>query len=215
MMGDRNYREIIRNAVESIGRELEIQIDADDIKTIHLNEAVRCLRRSYFDRVEPEKAMQSGFSGLLAGLLRKLHYGVESKDFEMDEIRLRCQADMILDEAIILFRSAAGTPNAPNAEDLLYLNACMWAYDKTEGIVVYITGDRRESSFSLTRNKKMFEETARRVRVLHDLLEDKKAPILEPSPECAECQYYHRCYTKEKIAKPVSIMSLVGMGREK
>jgi len=215
MMGDRNYREIIRNAVDSIGRELEIQIDVDDIKTVHLNEAVHCLRRSYFDRVEPEKAAHGGFSELIAGLLRKLHYGVESKDFEMDEIKLRCQADMILDESIILFRSASDTPSAPNAEDLLYLNACMWAYDKTEGIIVYITGDRRESSFSLTRNKKMFEETSRRVRVLHDLLQDKKAPILEPSAECAGCQYYSRCYTKEKIAKPISIMSLVGMGGEK
>ena len=45
----------------------------------------------------------------------------------------------------------------------------------------------------------MFEETARRVRVLHDLLVEKKTPILEPSSECSTCQYYQRCYTKQKI----------------
>ena len=45
MMGDRDLRSIIKNVVDSIGRELEIQIDAKNIKTIHLKEVVQCLRR--------------------------------------------------------------------------------------------------------------------------------------------------------------------------
>ena len=68
---------------------------------------------------------------------------------------------------------------------MLYLNACLWMYEKTDGIIVYITNNKQESSFSLTKNKLMFEETARRVRVLHDLLVEKKTPILEPSSECS------------------------------
>ena len=215
MMGDRNYRDLIQNAVDSIGKELDIQIDAEDIKTVHLAEAVQCMRRSYYDRVEPQHTGRGGFNELLAGMLRKLHYGVEAKDFAIDDIKLRGQADMMVDDAIILFRSATAPPKNPNAGDLLYLNACMWIYGKLDGIIIYITGDRQEASFSLTRNRKMFEETVRRVRVLHNLLEDKKTPILEPSEDCASCPYYSKCYIREKVGKSISLMSLMGMDKEK
>ncbi len=81
---------------------------------------------------------------------------------------------MIVDDAILLFRSATEELENPHASDVLYLNACMWIYDKEDGMVVYITGDRKESTFSLTRNKKMFEDTIRRVRVLNNLLKEQK-----------------------------------------
>jgi CRISPR-associated exonuclease Cas4 len=45
MMGDRDYRSIIQNAIGSIGKELEIEINSKDIQTIHLKEVVQCLRR--------------------------------------------------------------------------------------------------------------------------------------------------------------------------
>ena len=215
MMGDRNYQKLIKDAINSIGRELDIEIDADDINMIHLSEAVQCLRRSYFDRIEPEEEKGEKFNDLVSGLLRKMNYGAETKDFEMDGIKLRCRADMMLDDAIILFRSASKPPQNPSARDLLYLNACMWAYGAMDGILVYITSDRQEVSFSLTKNKKMFEQTARRVRVLHNLLGEKKAPILEPSGDCTSCQYYGKCYVKERIGRPISLMSMMGFDREK
>jgi CRISPR-associated exonuclease Cas4 len=55
MMGDRDYRTTIKNAIDSIGRELEIEIDSDDFKTINLIEVVRCMRRSYYDRTDPKE----------------------------------------------------------------------------------------------------------------------------------------------------------------
>ena len=51
MMGDRDFRSIVENALDSIGKELEIDIDSADIQTIHLHEVVKCLRRSYYDRI--------------------------------------------------------------------------------------------------------------------------------------------------------------------
>ena len=72
MMGDRDFRSIVKNAVDSIGRELEIEIDAKDIKTIHLKEVVHCLRRSYYDRIDSKEVERRGFNDLLSGLLRKL-----------------------------------------------------------------------------------------------------------------------------------------------
>ena len=213
MMGDRDFRAVIKNAVDSIGRELDVKIDAKDTGTIHLHEAVRCLRRSYYDRTDPEEARRTGFNELLSGLLQKYGYGSEPKDFAVgDGITLRGRADMSVDDAIMLFRSAEKPPGDPWAGDVLFLNACLWIYDRFDGVITYISGDRQEASFSITRNKRMFEEVIRRVRVLAELLAEQKVPILEPSTECGGCQYYHRCYMKEKVGRSFNIKELVGIG---
>ena len=214
MMGDRDYRSVIKNAIDSIGRELEIEIDAKNIQTIHLKEVVQCIRRSYYDRIDPKEVERRGFNDLLSGLLRKLQYGSDPKEFAIDDIRLRGQADMLVDDSIILFRPTHSTPESPLANDLLYLNACMWIYDKVDGMIVSISGDREESSFSLTRDKKMFEEIVRRVRVLNDLLKEQKTPILEPSMDCMDCQYYQRCYITKKNTKQVSLAEMLGMSKD-
>ncbi len=213
MMGDRDFRSIIQNALGSIGRELQLNIDSKDIQTIHLQEVVQCLRRSYFDRIEPVEIERRGFNELLSGLLRKLEYGSEPKEFEIEDIKLKGQTDMLVDDIVLLFRSAQGELENPLANDVLYLNACLWIYDKPEGIIVYISGDRKETTFSLTRNKKMFEEVIRRVRVLNNLLKEQKAPILEPSTECSDCQYFEKCFMKKKNSKHVDIGEMLGLGK--
>ena len=212
-MGDRDFRSIIQNALGSIGKELQLNIDSKNIQTIHLQEVVQCLRRSYFDRIEPVEIERRGFNELLSGLLRKLEYGSEPKEFEIDEIKLKGQTDMIVDDVIMLFRSAQNELENPLANDVLYLNACLWFYEKSEGVIVYISGDRKETTFSVTRNKKMFEEVIRRVRVLNNLLKEQKAPILEPSTECSECQYYEKCFMKKKNSKHVDIGDMLGLGK--
>ena len=211
MMGDRDYRNLIRGALDAIGKEVEIKIDVTDNNTIGIHEITGCIRRAYFNRVDPLDYHHQSFGELSAGLLHKLHYGTKKAEFDLGEIKLIGSADMIVDDAVILFRSADGSIENPLATDMLYLNACLWMYNKNDGIIVYITSDKHESSFSLTKNKFMFEETVRRVRVLHDLLVEKKTPILEPSLECSACQYYQRCYTKQKMGKSISIGSLMGM----
>ena len=213
-MGDRDYRNIIQNALRSIGKELEIEIEPKDIQTIHLQEVVQCLRRSYYDRIEPNEIERRGFNELLSGLLRKLEYGSEPKEFEIDDIKLKGQVDMLVDDSILLFRSTIEELENPLANDILYLNACMWIYDKSDGVIVYITGNRKETTFTLTRNKKMFEEIIRRVRVLHDLLKEQKTPILEPSSECSNCQYYERCFMKKKNTKQVSLLGILGADKD-
>ena len=79
MMGDRDFQTTIRGAIGSISKELEIDIDAKDIKTIHLKEAVQCLRRSYYDRMDPLDIEIRGFNELISGLLKKFQYGSEPK----------------------------------------------------------------------------------------------------------------------------------------
>ncbi len=214
-MGDRDFQSTVENAINSIGKELEINIDSADIQTIHLHEVVQCLRRSYYDRIDPQEVQRRGFSELLSGLLRKLQYGSDPKEFDIDDIRLKGQVDMLIDDSIFLFRGAATNElENPLANDVLYLNACMWIYDKADGIIVYISGDRKEISFSISRNKKMFEEVIRRVRVLNDLLKEQKTPILEPSTECSDCQYYERCFMKKKNAKQLDLAEILGFGKK-
>ena len=212
-MGDRDFRSIVENAINSIGKELEINIDSADIQTIHLHEVVQCLRRSYYDRVDPQEVQRKGFNELLSGLLRKLQYGSDPKEFDIEDIKLKGQVDMLIDDSIFLFRGATGELENPLANDVLYLNACMWIYDKPDGIIVYITGDKNETSFSISRNKNMFEEIIRRVRVLNDLLKEQKTPILEPSTECSECQYYEKCFMKKKNAKQLDLAEMLGFGK--
>jgi len=214
MMGDRDYRNIIKNAIDSIGRELEIEIDANDFKTINLLEVVQCLRRSYYDRTDSKEIDRRGFNDLLSGLLRKLEYGSEPKEFAIDDIKLKGQADMKVDDTIILFRPTQTIPESPHANDLLYLNACLWIYGKTDGMIIYITGDKEEFTFSLTRDKKMFEEVIRRVRVLSDLLIEQKTPILEPSINCLNCQYYQRCFISKKNSKQFDLAEILGLSKE-
>ena len=59
MMGDRDFRSIVENALDSIGKELEINIDSSNIQTIHLHEVVQCLRRSYYDRIDPQEIQRN------------------------------------------------------------------------------------------------------------------------------------------------------------
>ena len=214
-MGDRDYRSIIKNAVDSIGHELEIDIDADDFKSINLLEVVQCLRRSYYDRTDSKEIERRGFNDLLSGLLRKLEYGSEPKEFEIDDIKLKGQADMIVDDTIIIFRSTNTVPESPHSIDLLYLNACLWIYGKLDGMIVYITSEREEFTFSVARDKKMFEEVIRRVRVLSDLLNEQKTPILEPSLNCMDCQYYQRCFIIKRISKSFELAEMLGLSKEK
>jgi len=215
MMGDRDFRSIVENALDSIGKELEIDIDSSDIQTIHLHEVVQCLRRSYYDRIDPQEIQRKGFNDLLSGLLRKLQYGSDPKEFAVDDIKLKGQVDMLVDDSIFLFRGTTNELENPQANDILYLNACMWIYDKSDGIIVYITGDRKETTFSISRNKKMFEEVIRRVRVLNDLLKEQKTPILEPATECNDCQYFERCFMKKKNTKQLDLAEMLGFGNKK
>jgi len=214
MMGDRNYRQVIKNTIDSISREIEPQIDTKDNKTINLHEVVRCLRHSYYDRVDPIEPERTSFNNLVGGLLRKMNYGSKLGEYTIEDIKLKGQADMIVDDVVVIFRSTVSIPEAPLASDALYLNTCLWIFNKTEGIILYLSSNGEEASFSFTKDKKMFEETVRRVRVLNNLLGEKKVPILEPSEECSSCQYYERCYVKKKTSAPVRIQDIFGFAKE-
>jgi len=220
--GDRDYKQVVRDAIDSIGEDVSLKIDTKDINTIYLHEATKCLRRSFYDRMDPLDTAQTQFNKVLGGLFRKMKSNATTGKYDMDGgLVLKGEADMIKDDVILIFRSVDKFPENPMPVDMLYLNACMWLFEKIEGVIVYITPDGKEDSFVANRNQKMFEEVIRRTKVLHDLLEKNKAdpkakpPIIEPSLDCLDCQYYERCYIKKKTGKTITISSLFGkFGKE-
>ena len=215
-VGDRDYKQIVRDAIDSIGEDIEFKIDAKDNSTIYLQEAVKCLRRSFYDRTDPLETEQTQFNKVLGGLFRKMKSQATMGNYDMDGgLALQGQVDMIKDDVVMIFRSIDKFPENPMPVDILYVNACMWMFEKIEGVIVYITPDGKEDSFVTNRNQRMFEEVIRRTKVFHDLLNEKKVPIIEPSTDCQDCQYYERCYIRKKEGKTITISSLFGrFGKE-
>ena len=214
--GDRDYKQVVKDAFDSIDEVVSLKIDTKDTNTIYLHEATKCLRRSFYDRIDPLETEQTQFNKVLGGLFRKMKSNATVGKYDLDGgLTLKGQADMIKDDVVLLFRSIDKFPENPLAVDMLYLNACMWLFDKIEGIIVYITPDGKEDSFVTNRNQKMFEEVVRRTKIFHDLLEknnaDQKAkpPIIEPSLDCLDCQYYERCYIKKKTGRTITMGSLL------
>jgi CRISPR-associated exonuclease Cas4 len=215
MMGDRDYRTTISSAIDAIIKETESQpANPQDNKAISLHEVVRCMRRSYFDRFDRKDSENKMFGDLFGSLIRKLSYGSQIGEFAIEDIKLKGQADIIADDIVIILKMVSSPPETPFASDVLYLIACMWIFNKIDVVVVYISNDGKESSFSALRDKKMFEEIIRRVRVFSNLIGEKKTPILEPSSECSNCQYYERCYIKKQEGRQFSITDLFGMKKE-
>ena len=114
-MGDRDFRKVIQNSIESVGRELDYKFDKKDLKKIHANEVTGCLRRAYYDRTNEIEKDRTSFSDLIGGMFRQLEYGAQPKDFSLEDISLQAQADLIVDDLVMIFRSAGKHPESPNA----------------------------------------------------------------------------------------------------
>ena len=222
VVGDRDYKQIVREAIDSIGEDAQLKFDTKDPNIIYLHEATKCLRRSFYDRTEPLETEQTQFNKVLGGLFRKMKSKATIGTYKMDDdLALKGQVDMIEDDVVMIFRAVNRYPENPLPVDILFVNACMWMFDKIEGVVVYITPDGKEESFVTNKNQKMFEEVIRRTKVFHDLIERRntdpkaKPPIIEPSVDCLDCQYYERCYIRKKEGKQITISSLFGkFGKE-
>ena len=222
VVGDRDYKQIVREAIDSIGEDAQLKFDTKNPNIIYLHEATKCLRRSFYDRTEPLETEQTQFNKVLGGLFRKMKSQATIGKYEMDGgLALKGQVDMIEDDVVMIFRAVNRYPENPLPADILFVNACMWMFDKIEGVVVYITPDGKEESFVTNKNQKMFEEVIRRTKVFHDLIERRntdpkaKPPIIEPSMDCLDCQYYERCYIRKKEGKQITISSLFGkFGKE-
>ena len=65
MLGDRDFRTTIKSSIDAVGKELDYKIDMEDLGKIHASEVTRCLRRSFYDRLDPTEPELGRFCDLL------------------------------------------------------------------------------------------------------------------------------------------------------
>ena len=218
MLGDRNFRGMVEKAFDSLYEDLRVKVDRNNSDRIHALEASYCTRLAYYDRKDPiPPDNTSKISILISDGIRKA-LSNKKGEYKVDALTLEAQADMMIaNEFLVHFEIVPELPAIPHPRHLLYLNACLFALDKSDGFLIYMTAEGKTVEYAVTKNNRMFEEIVRRARVLSTLLKDNKVPIVEPSDLCLRCRYYSRCYAREKIKDESTdfLSELFGKGKQK
>lgn len=214
MLGDIDIRRMIEKTIDKIYDDFQ-NVDKRNPDRIHALEVSRCTRLSYYERKDPLRDDKTArMSILLKDSIRRTFNNIRG-EYKVDNLILEVNADMVINEEFILrFEVVANLPEIPHPRDLLYLNACLFAFNKSDGIIMYINLEGKTIGFSVTKNNRMFEEIIRRTRVLNTLLRESKVPIVEPSDLCLTCKYYQRCYYREKKTSNFSLETLLGLGKK-
>jgi CRISPR-associated exonuclease Cas4 len=200
MLGGRDIRNTIEKSLDKLHEDLSVKIDKKNPDRIHAVEASGCTRFAYYERKDPLPADNRSKISILLGAAMRHSLSNARGEYKVDSLSLEANADLIMaDEYVVRFEVVPALPEVPHPRDLLYLNACLFALNKDDGILIYITAEGKTVEFSVTKNNKMFEEVVRRARVLSTLLKDGKVPIVEPSELCLNCRYYERCYAKKQV----------------
>jgi CRISPR-associated exonuclease Cas4 len=205
MLGSRNLHQIIEDAIGDVYEKLSVKIDKTNSDRIHAIEASGCTRFAYYERKDslPSDNLVK-ISSLLGNGMRHSLSNIRG-EYKIDALTLEVNADMIIaNEFVVRFEIASTLPEVPNPQHMLYLNACLFAFDKAEGFLIYMNGEGKTVEFSVTKNNRMFEEIVRRARVLSTLLKENRVPIVEPSNICTTCKYFERCYARKKIKEETS-----------
>ncbi len=215
MLGDIDIRRMIEKTLDKIYDDFQ-DVDKRNPDRIHALEVSRCTRLSYYERKDPLPGDKTArMSVLLKDSIRRTFNNIRG-EYKVDNLILEVNADMVINEEFILrFEVVANLPEIPHPRDLLYLNACLFAFNKSDGIIMYINLEGKTIGFSVTKNNRMFEEIIRRTRVLNTLLRESKVPIVEPSDLCLTCKYYQRCYYREKKTSNFSLETLLGLGKKR
>ena len=214
MLGDIDIRRMIEKTIDKIYDDFQ-NVDKRNPDRIHALEVSRCTRLSYYERKDPLRDDETArMAILLKDSIRRTFNNIRG-EYKVDNLILEVNADMVINEEFILrFEVVANLPEIPHPRDLLYLNACLFAFNKSDGIIMYINLEGKTIGFSVTKNNRMFEEIIRRTRVLNTLLRESKVPIVEPSDLCLTCKYYQRCYYREKKTSNFSLETLLSLGKK-
>jgi CRISPR-associated exonuclease Cas4 len=216
MLGDRDIRRVLEKALDKIYEDTNQKIGKDNPDRINAIEASRCTRLSYYERKDSLPSDNTTrMSFLLMEGLRSSLNNVRG-EYKANNLILEVAADMIINnEIIVRFENVVNLPEIPHPRDLLYINACLFAFNKSEGIIIYISGEGKTIEFSVSKNNRMFEEILRRARVLSTLLKESKVPIVEPCDFCLNCKYYERCYSREMKNSSFSLENLLGLEKKR
>lgn len=216
MLGDRDVRKMIEKTFDKIYSNIEQISNKNDPDIIHVLEASHCTRLSYYERKDPVNTQDSvaKISILLKDGIRRSFSNIDG-EYKIDNLTIQATADTIIDDQFVVrFELVTKLPDVPHPRDLLYLNACLFVFNKIDGVLIYVTAEGKTLGFLITKNNRMFEEVIRRARILSTLLKEGKIPIIEPCDLCLSCKYYERCYYRERKISNFSLESLFGRGKK-
>jgi CRISPR-associated exonuclease Cas4 len=215
MLGERDVKKMIEKTFDKIYANIGQISSKNDPDIIHVLEASRCTRLSYYERKDPVSTQGSiaKISILLKDGIRRSFSNIDG-EYKVDNLTLHATADTIIDDQYVArFELVTKLPEVPHPRDLLYLNACLFVFNKNDGVLIYMTPDGQSLDFFVTKNNRMFEDVVRRARILSTLLKECKVPIIEPCDLCLSCKYYERCYYRERKIANFSLESLFGRGK--
>lgn len=215
MLGERDVKKMIEKTLDKIYTNIGQISSKNDPDIIHVLEASRCTRLSYYERKDPVSTQGSiaKISILLKDGIRRSFSNIDG-EYKVDNLTLHATADTIIDDQYVArFELVTKLPEVPHPRDLLYLNACLFVFNKNDGVLIYMTPDGQSLEFFVTKNNRMFEDVVRRARILSTLLKECKVPIIEPCDLCLSCKYYERCYYRERKIANFSLESLFGRGK--
>jgi CRISPR-associated exonuclease Cas4 len=217
MLGDRDIRKMLEKTFDKVYEDIRQTIDKDNPNRIHAFEASRCTRLSYYERKDSIPSDNITKMSLLLQDSIRHSFNSVSSEYKVDNLTLEATADAIINNEFILrFEIVTDLPEIPHPRDLLYLNACLFTFNKNEGILIYITSKGETVEFSISKSNRMFEAIIRRARILSTLLKEDKVPIVEPSEMCLKCKYYERCYsTEKKKASSFSLENIMGIEKRR
>jgi CRISPR-associated exonuclease Cas4 len=205
MLGGKNLREMIEDAIDDRYKNLSVKIDKANPDRIHAIEASGCTRFAYYERKDSLPSDNATKVSSLLGNGMRHSLSNARGEYKVDTLALEVNADMIIaNEYIVRFEIVSTLPEVPHPQHMLYLNACLFAFNKYEGFLIYMTAEGKTIEFSVTKNNRMFEELVRRAKVLSTLLKENRVPIVEPSDLCISCKYFERCYARKKIKEESS-----------
>jgi CRISPR-associated exonuclease Cas4 len=205
MLGGKNLREMIENAIDDRYKSLSVKIDKTNPDRIHAIEASGCTRFAYYERKDSLPSDNATKVSSLLGDGMRHSLSNARGEYKVDTLALEVNVDMIIaDEFIVRFEIVSTLPEVPHPQHMLYLNACLFAFNKYEGFLIYMTAEGKTVEFSVSKNNRMFEELIRRAKVLSTLLKENRVPIVEPSNLCITCKYFERCYARKKVKEESS-----------
>src|ERR671923_1214464 len=205
MLGSRNLHEMIENTIDDIYKNVSIKIDKTNPDRIHAIEASGCTRFAYYERRDSLPSDNAAKISSLLGNGMRHSLSNAHGEYKVDTLALEVNVDMIIaNEFIVRFEIVSTLPEVPHPQHMLYLNACLFAFNKYEGFLIYMTAEGKTVEFSVSKNNRMFEELIRSAKVLSTLLKEDRVPIVEPSDLCITCKYFERCYARKKVKEESS-----------
>jgi len=209
MMNYKDLLDVIRNALlDSLG-EYEFKENM-----VSVNEAIQCLRKSYYIRklnIKP-KYVEDHLNLIIGKAVHEFiqdrleRYSDSDIDFEFevevtDDILIgHIDAIMTYDgtDYVLEFKTVKNTPNKPLPTHFLQLNAYLNMYRSKRkanyGYVIYIPKHKGSiRAFSIKLNPDAYAHVKIRAERLYESLQNGRLPPADINNSCWFCEYYKYC----------------------